>query len=213
MIQIPKTALNPDTLYAIMPIANTRNIQTEDQTEVPALPPLYEHTWLNPKFFKKDFPCLQLRSSIARILDVTDVEEYYMKEDFAEDIPYGQTVPTDSPHCGLLLLALDWLGVFKRRTTAKDKFMQLKAMFPKLKIFKKDKDIKTLVKKWQDAKSEMFKKMHINRLNFKKIIREKADKGENVNECILLDTLMKYLTPTITNIINGRRPNKRVVGF
>lgn len=197
------SAINQNILHPIARQQNTRsNTQTEDTMEEHQLPPEYDTSCLNQKYFNDKMRSLMLRSSIARILDVTDVNQYIMKKDSADTIPFGQTVPTDTPIFGMLCMALDWLGVFKRGAQMEDKFMQLKAMFPKLMIFKED--IAKLVKKWADTKSKMFKKKNINRFNYKDVIRELANKGQFVSECLLLDTLMTYLEPTIVNIINGR---------
>lgn len=202
--QIMATAINQDIPYVIKIVPNTQYKQTQENSKKePSLPP-YDTTWLNQKYFNDKWRSLMLRSSIARILDVTDVNKYIMEKDLSAPIPFAQTVPTDTHLFGMLCMALDWLGVFKRSAKMENQFSQLKNMFPDLVIFKKYKDIEKIKTGWANAKSKMFKGHNICRLNYKGVIQELANKGQFVSECLLLDTLMAYLEPTIVNIINGR---------
>ena len=196
------TTINQDIPYQVVLIPNTQNKHTKDTKEEHKLPPEYDTTWLNQKYFNDKMRSLMLRSAIARILDVTDVDIFIMKKDSSALLPNAETVPTDTYQIGILIMAMGWLGVFQKGAVAIDKFLQLKNMFPNLEIFRKHKDIKQIVNGWAKEKSEKFKK--INRLNYKATIQKLADEGKFVSECSLLATIMTYLEPTIVNIINGK---------
>ena len=198
------TTINQDIPYQVVLIPNTQNKHTKDTKEEHKLPPEYDTTWLNQKYFNDKMRSLMLRSAIARILDVTDVDIFIMKKDSSAPIPFAQSVPTDTHLFGMLCMTLDWLGVFQRSAKMENQFSQLKNMFPDLKIFRKYKDIEKIKTGWANAKSKMFKGHNICRINYKIVIQELANKGQFVSECLLLDTLMTYLEPTIVNIINGR---------